>query len=220
MSSITASSTSLESILNAALESYTKQTVIDLTGHPSAEKVQNCHSPEDILELLLERETAFKDYRNKYRKLINCLRPVVQVIHAISGVFGEATAAVLVSSALDSPHPFMPLNVPCRCSPQKRYSSVLMFSSWFVSPLLYVAGRSGVSWDIHPHQAAIGVTESYDALLDLFECVANFLRRLHIYTEKIPLSPSMSDIMVKIMSEVLSVFALATAQIKQGRISK
>jgi hypothetical protein len=30
----------------------------------------------------------------------------------------------------------------------------------------------------------------------------------------------MSDIMVKIMSEVLSVFALATAQIKQGRFSE
>jgi hypothetical protein len=74
--------------------------------------------------------------------------------------------------------------------------------------------------DLMGSQAAIGVTESYDALLDLFECVANFLRRLHIYTEKIPLSPSMSDIIVKIMSEVLSVFALATAQIKQGRFSK
>jgi hypothetical protein len=69
-------------------------------------------------------------------------------------------------------------------------------------------------------QAAIGVSASYDALADLFECVANFLRRLHIYTEKISLSPTMSDIMIKIMVEVLSVLALATKQIKQGRLSK
>ena len=98
MSSITVSDTGFQSILNAALERYSKLTGIDLIGHPSAEKVQNCRFPEDIVELLLERETAFKDYRNKYRKLIDCLRPVVQVIHAISGVCGEATAAVPVSS--------------------------------------------------------------------------------------------------------------------------
>lgn len=39
---------------------------------------------------------------------------------------------------------------------------------------------------------------SYDAL---FDCVRNFLARLHIYTEHIPLVPTMSDILVKIMAE-------------------
>jgi hypothetical protein len=63
------------------------------------------------------------------------------------------------------------------------------------------------------------VSASYDALTDLFECVSNFLSRLHIYT-KIPLSPTMSSIIVRIMVEVLSVFALATKQIDQGRFSK
>jgi hypothetical protein len=75
-------------------------------------------------------------------------------------------------------------------------------------------------FDTRIPQAATGVTASYDALADLFECVANFLRRFHIYTEKISLSPMMSDIMVKIMVEVLSVLALATKQIKQGRFSE
>jgi len=41
------------------------------------------------------------------------------------------------------------------------------------------------------YQAAIGVSSSYDALLELFECVAHFLKRLHIYTEKIPPSSTM-----------------------------
>ena len=74
--------------------------------------------------------------------------------------------------------------------------------------------------DMYSHQAAIGVSTSYDALLNLFECVTNFLNRLHIYTENIPLSPAMSDIVVKIMAEILAVLALATKQIKQGRFSK
>jgi hypothetical protein len=73
---------------------------------------------------------------------------------------------------------------------------------------------------IYLRQAAIGVSTSYDALFDLFDCVANFLNRLHIYTERIPLSPAMSDIVVKIMTNVLAVLALATKQINQGRFSK
>ena len=55
--------------------------------------------------------------------------------------------------------------------------------------------------------------------MDLFQCVENFLDRLRIYTE-IPLSTPMSNIIVNIMAEVLSVLSLATKQIKEGRLSK
>jgi hypothetical protein len=55
--------------------------------------------------------------------------------------------------------------------------------------------------------------------LDLFECLGNFLKRLEIYTT-IPLTPIMADIIIKIMAELLSVLALATKQIEQGRFSK
>ena len=68
-------------------------------------------------------------------------------------------------------------------------------------------------------QAAGGVSSSYDALLDLFECLGNFLKRLEVYTT-IPPTPIMSEIIVKIMVELLSVLALATKQIEQGRFSK
>jgi hypothetical protein len=69
------------------------------------------------------------------------------------------------------------------------------------------------------YQAADGVSSSYDALVELFECVGNFLKRLRIYTD-VPVSPSMTDIIVKIVVELLSVFSLATKQIKQGRFSE
>ena len=72
---------------------------------------------------------------------------------------------------------------------------------------------------IRIHQAANGASSSYDALVDLFECVGNFLKRLRIYTD-VPMSLSMTEIIIKIMVELLSVFALATKQIKQGRFSK
>ena len=71
----------------------------------------------------------------------------------------------------------------------------------------------------NPVQAADGVSSSYDALVELFECIANFLKRLRIYTD-IPLTTSMTEVIANIMAELLSVFSLATKQIKQGRFSK
>ena len=59
---------------------------------------------------------------------------------------------------------------------------------------------------------------SYDALVDIFECIESFLRRLSIYTE-IPPTPAMTETIIKIMVELLSVLALATKQISQGRFS-
>jgi hypothetical protein len=67
-------------------------------------------------------------------------------------------------------------------------------------------------------QAASGVTSSYDALLELFECLGNFLKRLEIYTT-IPPTPILTEVIVKIMVELLSVLALASKQIKEGRFS-
>jgi hypothetical protein len=49
--------------------------------------------------------------------------------------------------------------------------------------------------------------------------LGNFLKRLDIYTT-IPPTPIMTDIIIKIMIELLSVLALATKQIRQGRFSK
>jgi hypothetical protein len=62
-------------------------------------------------------------------------------------------------------------------------------------------------------QAADGVTLSYDALLELFECLASFLKRLEIYTT-IPPTPILTEAIAKIMVELLSVLALASKQIK------
>lgn len=99
MSFLTASSANFQSVLDAALDSYVKQTGVDISKHPSAEKLQNCFSPEDIIRLFSEGETAYKDYRDKYRNLINHLRPVVRVVYVLSGILGDAfqpTRAIFV----------------------------------------------------------------------------------------------------------------------------
>jgi hypothetical protein len=63
------------------------------------------------------------------------------------------------------------------------------------------------------------VSTSYDALLELFECLGNFLKRLQIYTG-IALDPLMTDIVAKIMVELISILAVAKKQIGRGRLSK
>ena len=84
---------------------------------------------------------------------------------------------------------------------------------------MYLIGVQLHRCHILVNQAACGVTTSYNSLVELFERVGDFLKRLHIYTE-IPFTPALTDIIVRIMVEVLSVLALATKDIKRGRISK
>ena len=68
-------------------------------------------------------------------------------------------------------------------------------------------------------QAAKDARASQDTLIDVFERVEMYLRRLEIYTE-VPATMEMMDILVRIMVEVLSILGLAMKEIKQGRMSK
>ena len=61
--------------------------------------------------------------------------------------------------------------------------------------------------------------EAQEALIDIFERIENFFKRLENYTAVRP-NAAMTDIIVKIMVEVLNVFAIATKEIRQGRTSE
>ncbi|KAI9446074.1 hypothetical protein H4582DRAFT_526080 [Lactarius indigo] len=67
--------------------------------------------------------------------------------------------------------------------------------------------------------ASKDVAASHDALINIFEHIENFFKRLEAYTE-VPQTAAMTDVIVKIMVEVLSIFAIATKEIKQGRAKK
>ena len=68
-------------------------------------------------------------------------------------------------------------------------------------------------------QAAKDVRAGQDTLIDVFERVENFFRRLETYAEGPP-TAEMMDIIMKIMVEVLSILAIATKETKQGRTSE
>jgi fungal STAND N-terminal Goodbye domain len=217
MSSTATTSSNFQAIFDAALSDYAKQTGIDLATHPFAQTLQNCDSADEIFDLLRDKANQFQAYREGNRKLISCLKPVVQILHTVAGILGEA--ATLVSPArfvfsecillLYFQLPFQPTKA-ILVSVDVLLTVRIAFTS--IKPRLY-------HHNIWVFQASMGVSSSYDALVDLFECVGNFLNRLSIYT-KIPFSPSISGIITKIMAEVLSVLSLAMKQIKQGRLSE
>ena len=83
----------LQLILDAADE-YAQQTGVNLSQNPFAVRVKGCDSPSAVLLLLQENLKAFKDYRDNNRKFIECISPVVQVVHAFSGILGQAAGLV------------------------------------------------------------------------------------------------------------------------------
>jgi hypothetical protein len=68
-------------------------------------------------------------------------------------------------------------------------------------------------------QAAKDSRASQDTLIDIFERIEMFFRRLEIYTE-VPPTSEMMDIVVRMMAEVLSIVGIAMKEVKQGRMSK
>jgi hypothetical protein len=71
------------------------------------------------------------------------------------------------------------------------------------------------------YQATKDISACYDALGDLLESIEHFLKRLDIYT-KLPTKSlsALDEVMVKIIVALLSTLALATKQIKEGRLSE
>jgi hypothetical protein len=68
-------------------------------------------------------------------------------------------------------------------------------------------------------QTVKDIRTSKDTLIDIFERIEMFFRRVEVYTEAQRTS-EMMDIIIKIMVEVLSILGIATKEVKQSRLSK
>ena len=187
------SPSNLELIIDA-LGDYAHRMGIDFVKNPFAGELQRTNSPNDILNLLQERENAFIQYRNRNRTLISSFSPAVRVLHIFSEKFGDAVSLVSFTT-----HFHVSFLLCDRCN----------------STSLALPSCKGY---LCRNRCSPHCTSIYDALLDLFECLGNFLKRLDIYIN-IPPTEMMTDIIVKIMVELLSVLVLAKKQIKRGRLS-
>ena len=73
--------------------------------------------------------------------------------------------------------------------------------------------------NIYIFQAAKDARASEDTIIDIFERIEMFFRRLETYTQ-VPQTMEMMDMIILTMVEVLCILGIATKEIKQGRLSK
>ena len=73
--------------------------------------------------------------------------------------------------------------------------------------------------DTHCSQAANDASASREKLTGLFNHIERFFRRLEIYTGITP-TTAMTDIITEIMVEILTILAIATEEVKRGRLSE
>jgi hypothetical protein len=214
MSHISSSFTSesFQLLFNAALQDYANQTGTKLYDHPIASQLEKCDSIDSIMSILQDHSRKFREFRGEDTKIVKSLKGAVGTLYALST---SAAGIGLVSpkSLIFIYHPTCALY--SHFFLQMQYSLLSQSCSTcvsFIIPIIYCRKISVI-------QAVKDVSASYDALVDLFESIQNFLSRLDIYT-KITLTPAMTTVIVKIMVEILSTLALATKQVKQGRLSE
>ena len=206
-----------QDLFNAALREYSQKTGKDIATEPLTMRLLHCDSSDSVLGILQEQAHAFNQFRNGDWKvqLMRRLKPTVDILLGLStgGVFGEGFGLVRLTNSI---YGFAKAHhLPCRDYHQRRqYLLVLVSYSQYVSISLLA---HAYSLDTQILKAAKGVSTSYDALIELFECFEHYLGRLKVLTE---IPSAVGEIMVKIMVELLDVLALAMRQIKQGRFSE
>ncbi|KAI0255238.1 hypothetical protein BJV78DRAFT_753299 [Lactifluus subvellereus] len=214
----------LQSLLEDAVETYKNQVGRSLIEDQLAIRLRTCDSVESVAALLEERAQTFREFlgQDRHGKIMKSIKRVVHIFHTtfnpVSGAVqvGHGIASIVrlkalmcsVFLVLDGHSIAIPTcenNICCYWYPPCRMCPP------------YSLGRC--SCDIQVSQTIKDVIGSYNALLDLFESLGNFVQRLDIYT-KMPPTRVMTETIVKIISELLSTLALATKQIEQGRLSE
>ena len=210
--STSASLSKFQLIIIDALKVYNKRTKNDILLHPLATQLQNCQSPSDVRTVLQEQVQGPHQSQSGDDRRTKWLDPTIHVLLTFSQAVGT-------------------LGLVC---PQMRFSVIctLIFIWQAFSPTTVVFAGIGILLSVcilhavcmrHSNtyclQAAKDVRASQDTLFDIFERMEMFFRRLEMYTE-VPLTTEMTDVIIEIMAEVLSILGIATKEIKQSRTSE
>lgn len=206
------SANNFTAILNAASTEYHRVTKKRLDTHPFAALLDTCNTPESVSNLFRTQVRALSKFREDDGRLMAWLDPIVHILFIFSGTLGEGIGLVSSQfivyyySLTSSSQPF---------SPAKTVFTgigVLLGVSLFANPLLRIRVTSS-------SQAVKDVVASHDTLINLFERVHFFLRRLNSYIG-IPLTSGLTELLGMIMAQILSILALSTKAMTERRISE
>ena len=91
------SSSTLQTLFNAALQNYKDKTGTALVNHPFAERLETCQSVSSITEILQEQAQSFREFRGNDGKLMKALSSSVDVLCSptISSALSQAIGLVV-----------------------------------------------------------------------------------------------------------------------------
>ena len=176
--------------------------------------LQSCDSADAILTVLREQIPGFGQTQSGNEAFSTWLIPTVNVLYALSATVGEGIG--LVNTTL------LPLEKLCS---DIHFSGILTCESYpcgnqrSLFSLYLPSFTWTIQFDAEILQAAKDVHSSQDKLVDLFNQIGYFFRRLEIYTG-VPPTRAMTDILVEIMVEVIGILGIATKEMKRGRLSE
>ena len=213
-STASSSTPNFQLIINNALDKYKKRTKRDLLAHPLAAQLQSCDSPSAILVILQQQVQGLDQSRISDERWSTWLDPTINVLYALNFALGAGVGLVCYGTELvRDVHTHIHLAgifaSDCDIFRDRRP----LFGAYPSYQL-----RVG-HCNTYTSQAAKDTRKSQEILIDIFERVGTFFRRLEIYTE-VPPTSEMMDIIIQIMVEVLSILGIATKEIQQGRMSK
>jgi hypothetical protein len=202
------SSSNFRLIINNALKDYEKRTKENLLFHPLASQLQECNSPGDIIAVL--QQQILHQSRSTDERCTKWLDPTINVLLTFSQTVG--TVGLVRHALIRDLHSHIYLigiftGDGDLCG--DRYSPFSVYSQRL--------GMSFCNTDIP--QAAKDVRASQDTLVDVFERIEMFFRRLVVYID-VPPTTEMMDMITQIMVEVLCILGIATKEIRQSRLSE
>jgi hypothetical protein len=202
-------------MFNAAFKSYERKTKEDLTEHSLLPSLQSCDSPEAILTVLREQiPAAFNQSQNGDDRLTKWVSPTVNVLYAFSATVGQGVGLVRIEIFCRGE--FSALTYTFRHSHRQMQSlRGLAFSSWSVS---FICRLRKLFWH-QDSQAAKDASTSQEKIFEIFNRIEHFFRRLEIYTVLTP-TAAMTDMIVEIVVEVLTILAIVTKEVKRGPLSE
>jgi hypothetical protein len=213
MSAVPSASTShsnFASIFNAALEKYKRKTKQDLAKHPLLPRLQSCDSPEAILTVLRDQTPGLNQSDDG---LTTWVAPTVNVLYSFSTTLGGFVRLVNIRIF---PYHIVQSNIYLSGNPTGEYN---LYRDWHSSPGPCVSRFPCTTYFDIVTQAAKNAHASRDKLVDILNCIERYFQRLEIYTAITP-TTAMTDIIVDIMAEVLTILAMATKEVKRGRLSE
>ena len=191
-----------------ALFSYRKQTKIDISQHALLPKLQNCNTPDMIVNVL--RTSKARPFFRSDEGSPPWLATTVDVLHAFSFTLGRHVGMVNITQAhIPSPSCLTPIY--SYSHPRMLFLLPLVFSSKSVSSSISARYR----YDAQIFQAVVG----QEGLSEFFLRMQTFFQQLKSYTE-ISLEDEMKNRIVGYLAEVLSALAILTKHIKQRRLSE